>query len=58
MRVQLLGGLAGLTTAVELADAGWVEIFESRPFVGVCQLGDGNHVEMGSRLVATISCLS
>ena len=53
MRVAIIGaGLAGLTTAVELADAGWeVEIFESRPFVGG-KVGswvdvDGNHVEMG-----------
>ena len=53
MRVAIVGaGLAGLTTAVELADAGWeVEIFESRPFVGG-KVGswvdaDGNHVEMG-----------
>jgi len=40
MRVAIVGaGLAGLTTAVELADAGWeVEIFPS--FVGVgWQLG-------------------
>ncbi len=53
MRAAIVGaGLAGLTTAVELADAGWeVEIFESRPFVGG-KVGswvdaDGNHVEMG-----------
>ncbi len=53
MRVAIIGaGLAGLVTAVELADAGWeVEIFESRPFVGG-KVGswvdaDGNHVEMG-----------
>lgn len=53
MRVAIVGaGLAGLTTAVELADAGWeVEIFESRSFVGG-KVGswvdsDGNHVEMG-----------
>ncbi|TAN85110.1 MAG: 9,9'-di-cis-zeta-carotene desaturase, partial [Phormidium sp. SL48-SHIP] len=45
-------GLAGLTTAVNLADAGHdVEIFESRPFVGG-KVGswvdaDGNHIEMG-----------
>jgi len=61
MRVAIVGGLAGLTTA-ELADAGWeVEIF-SRPFVGVVGSwvdADGNHVEMGLHvfLVATISCL-
>ena len=53
MRVAIVGaGLAGLATAVDLADAGWeVEIFESRPFVGG-KVGswvdaDGNHVEMG-----------
>ncbi|MBW4663641.1 MAG: 9,9'-di-cis-zeta-carotene desaturase [Chroococcus sp. CMT-3BRIN-NPC107] len=53
MRVAIVGaGLAGLASAVELADAGWnVEIFESRPFVGG-KVGswvdtDGNHVEMG-----------
>ncbi len=53
MRVAIVGaGLAGLATAVDLADAGWeVEIFESRPFVGG-KVGswvdaDGNHMEMG-----------
>lgn len=53
MRVAIVGaGLAGLSTAVELADAGHdVEIFEARPFVGG-KVGswidrDGNHVEMG-----------
>lgn len=53
MRVAIVGaGLAGLSTAVNLADAGWdVEIYESRPFVGG-KVGswvdaDGNHVEMG-----------
>lgn len=53
MRVAIVGaGLAGLATAVTLADAGWeVEIYESRPFVGG-KVGswvdpDGNHVEMG-----------
>lgn len=53
MRVAIVGaGLAGLSTAVELADAGHeVEIFESRPFVGG-KVGswidqDGNHLEMG-----------
>lgn len=53
MRAVIVGaGLAGLATAVDLADAGWeVEIFESRPFVGG-KVGswvdaDGNHVEMG-----------
>ena len=53
MRVAIVGaGLAGLTTAVDLADAGCeVQIFESRPFVGgkvgSWVDGDGNHVEMG-----------
>jgi len=53
MRVAIVGaGLAGLATAVTLADAGWeVEIYEARPFVGG-KVGswvdrDGNHVEMG-----------
>ncbi|MEO0946915.1 MAG: 9,9'-di-cis-zeta-carotene desaturase [Cyanobacteria bacterium J06641_5] len=53
MRVAIVGaGLAGLSTAVELVDAGCeVEIFESRPFVGG-KVGswvdaDGNHLEMG-----------
>ncbi len=53
MRVAIVGaGLAGLSTAVDLVDAGCeVEIFESRPFVGgkVASWidGDGNHIEMG-----------
>ncbi|MEH2250035.1 9,9'-di-cis-zeta-carotene desaturase [Nostoc sp.] len=53
MRVAIVGaGLAGLATAVDLADAGCeVEIFESRPFVGgkvgSWIDGDGNHLEMG-----------
>ncbi|MBG1268276.1 9,9'-di-cis-zeta-carotene desaturase [Nostoc sp. WHI] len=53
MRVAIVGaGLAGLATAVDLADAGCeIEIFESRPFVGG-KVGswvdeDGNHLEMG-----------
>jgi len=53
MRVAIVGaGLAGMSTAVELVDAGHeVEIFESRPFVGG-KVGswidkDGNHLEMG-----------
>ncbi|MGF1499816.1 MAG: 9,9'-di-cis-zeta-carotene desaturase [Elainellaceae cyanobacterium] len=53
MRVAIIGaGLAGLSTAVELADAGCeIEIFESRPFVGG-KVGswvdaEGNHIEMG-----------
>ncbi|HYW18024.1 MAG TPA: 9,9'-di-cis-zeta-carotene desaturase [Nodularia sp. (in: cyanobacteria)] len=53
MRVAIVGaGLAGLATAVDLADAGCeVEIFESRPFVGGKVSSwiddDGNHIEMG-----------
>jgi zeta-carotene desaturase len=53
MRVAIIGaGLAGLSTAVELADAGHeTEIFESRPFVGgkvgSWVDGDNNHIEMG-----------
>ncbi len=53
MRVAIVGaGLAGMATAIDLADAGAeVEIFESRPFVGG-KVGswvdkDGNHIEMG-----------
>jgi zeta-carotene desaturase len=53
MRIAIVGaGLAGLSTAVELADAGHqIEIFESRPFVGG-KVGSwvdpqGNHIEMG-----------
>ncbi|AMA08332.1 9,9'-di-cis-zeta-carotene desaturase [Picosynechococcus sp. PCC 73109] len=53
MRVAIVGaGLAGLSTAIELVDAGHeVEIFEARPFVGG-KVGswvdkDGNHIEMG-----------
>jgi zeta-carotene desaturase len=53
MRIAIVGaGLAGLSTAVELADAGHqIEMFESRPFVGGKVASwvdpDGNHVEMG-----------
>ncbi|GCL39907.1 carotene 7,8-desaturase [Sphaerospermopsis reniformis] len=53
MRVAIVGaGLAGLATAVDLADAGCeVQIFESRPFVGgkvgSWVDGNGNHIEMG-----------
>ncbi len=53
MRVAIVGaGLAGMSAAIELADAGHeVEIFESRPFVGgkvgSWVDGDGNHIEMG-----------
>lgn len=53
LRVAVVGGgLAGLSTAVELLDQGHhVEVYESRPFVGgkVASFQDknGNHVEMG-----------
>jgi zeta-carotene desaturase len=53
MRIAIVGaGLAGLSTAIELADAGHqIEIFESRPFVGGKVSSwvdsDGNHIEMG-----------
>ncbi|GAB1539003.1 9,9'-di-cis-zeta-carotene desaturase [Scytonema sp. NUACC21] len=53
MRVAIVGaGLAGLATAVDLADAGCeIQIFESRPFIGgkVSSWidGNGNHIEMG-----------
>lgn len=53
MRVAIVGsGLAGMTAAVDLADAGHeVEIYESRPFIGG-KVGswvdsEGNHIEMG-----------
>ena len=53
MRVAIVGaGLAGLSCAVDLADAGCeIQIFESRPFIGG-KVGswvdsDGNHLEMG-----------
>ena len=59
MRVAIVGaGLAGMSTAVELAEAGHeVEIFESRSFVGG-KVGswvdiDGNHLEMGLRISAS-----
>ena len=46
------GGLAGLSTAVELLDQGYdVDIYEQRPFIGgkVASYKDrsGNHIEMG-----------
>jgi zeta-carotene desaturase len=52
-RAVVIGaGLAGLTTAMELADLGFaVDIFESRNFcggkVGSWKDKDGNHIEMG-----------
>lgn len=52
-RVAIVGaGLAGLITAMELADAGCqVDLYDTRPFVGG-KVGswvdrDGNHIEMG-----------
>ncbi len=53
MRVAIVGaGLAGLTAAVDLVDAGHtVNLYEARPFVGgkVASWEDpnGNHIEMG-----------
>ena len=53
MKIAIVGsGLAGLTAAVDLVDAGHeVDIFESRSFwggkVGSWEDKDGNHIEMG-----------
>jgi zeta-carotene desaturase len=53
MKVAIVGaGLAGLSAAIDLVDAGHqVELYESRPFVGgkvgSWVDGDGNHIEMG-----------
>ena len=53
MRVAIVGaGLAGLTAAVDLVDAGHsVELYEARPFMGgkvaSWEDSDGNHIEMG-----------
>ena len=53
MRVAIVGaGLAGLSAAVDLVDAGHqVDLYEARPFlggkVGSWVDGDGNHIEMG-----------
>lgn len=53
LKVAIIGsGLAGMVTAMDLADAGHsVELFESRPFVGgkvsSWKDQDGNHIEMG-----------
>ena len=53
MRVAIVGsGLAGLTAAVDLVDAGHeVNLYEARPFmggkVGSWEDPDGNHIEMG-----------
>ncbi|BEV35211.1 9,9'-di-cis-zeta-carotene desaturase [Synechococcus sp. M16CYN] len=53
VRVAIVGsGLAGLSAAVDLVDAGYeVNLYEARPFVGG-KVGswvdpDGNHIEMG-----------
>ncbi len=53
MRVAIVGaGLAGLTAAVDLVDAGHsVDLYEARPFPGgkvaSWEDPDGNHIEMG-----------
>ncbi len=53
MRVAIIGaGLAGLTAAVDLLDAGHqVDLYEARPFfggkVGSWEDPEGNHIEMG-----------
>ncbi len=53
VRIAIIGaGLAGLTAAVDLVDAGHtVDLYEARPFVGgkvgSWEDSDGNHIEMG-----------
>ena len=53
MRVAIIGsGLAGLTAAVDLVDAGYeVDLYDARPFLGgkvaSWEDDDGNHIEMG-----------
>ena len=53
MRVAIVGaGLAGLSAAIDLVDAGHrVDLYEARPFmggkVGSWEDQDGNHIEMG-----------
>ncbi len=53
MKVAIIGaGLAGLSAAVDLVDAGHkVDLYEARPFlggkVGSWEDNDGNHIEMG-----------
>ena len=53
MKIAIVGaGLAGLTAAVDLVDAGHeVDLYESKPFLGgkvaSWEDSDGNHIEMG-----------
>ena len=53
MKIAIVGaGLAGLTAAVDLVDAGHeVNLYEAKPFaggkVGSWEDSDGNHIEMG-----------
>ena len=53
MRIAIVGaGLAGLSAAIDLVDAGHkVDLYEARPFiggkVGSWEDQDGNHIEMG-----------
>ncbi len=53
MKIAIVGaGLAGLTAAIDLVDAGHqVDLYEARPFlggkVGSWEDEDGNHIEMG-----------
>ena len=53
MKIAIVGaGLAGLTAAVDLVDAGHqVDLYEAKPFiggkVGSWEDADGNHIEMG-----------
>ncbi|WP_320665130.1 9,9'-di-cis-zeta-carotene desaturase [Prochlorococcus sp. MIT 1223] len=53
MKIAIVGsGLAGLTAAVDLVDAGHqVDLYESKPFVGgkvgSWEDSEGNHIEMG-----------
>tara|TARA_Y100001968_G_scaffold64102_1_gene54865 strand:- start:6496 stop:7956 length:1461 start_codon:yes stop_codon:yes gene_type:complete len=53
LKIAIVGaGLAGLTAAVDLVDAGHeIDIYEARPFLGgkvaSWEDSDGNHIEMG-----------
>ena len=53
MKIAIIGaGLAGLTAAVDLVDAGHeIDLYEAKPFiggkVGSWEDQDGNHIEMG-----------